>query len=195
MQGLAEKPRRLLNQTQLTGQGGVMSEPFGLIREMASSVGAIHQQISGSLQPRVAQSPHIGFPVGDPYDTSLDFSRVVLFNIVTSAPDQKNVAQVLHDFGTYARSRIATHKVLASFTGRVEAMTDQAANVVLKNDTNGEIIESRCDSEALKENGISIGDEFICEVIRANGETTARLSRLSPKSISKVQVAQFRNAF
>jgi hypothetical protein len=86
-------------------------------------------------------------------------------------------------------------KVAASFIGRVESLTADSANVLLINDQTGEHLESRCDAEMLRENGIAAGDEFRCEVVRCKGTTATRFSRLPPKTLSKERVEQIRASF
>jgi hypothetical protein len=88
-------------------------------------------------------------------------------------------------------------KVVASLLGRVVFVGDETANVLLADEASGEKLESKCDVEVLRENGIGMGDEFRCEVVRARGTTTTRLIKLAPKPVTKERVqevrAQFRN--
>jgi hypothetical protein len=86
-------------------------------------------------------------------------------------------------------------KVVASFVGRVEAEQTDSANVSLVDEATGERLESKCDLEFLRQNGIGTGDEFRCEVIRVGGTTSTQLSRLPPKAIPKERVQEVRKQF
>jgi hypothetical protein len=77
----------------------------------------------------------------------------------------------------------------------VETLNGESANVVLMNEQTGERLESRCDVEVLRENGIGNGDEFRCEVLRSKGATSTRLSRVPPRPLSKERVEQIRARF
>ena len=90
---------------------------------------------------------------------------------------------------------LAMPKVVASFMGIVESLTGDSASVLLISDQTGERLESHCDAEVLRENGIAAGDEFRCEVVRHKGTTVTRLSRLPPKILAKERVGQIRAEF
>lgn len=91
--------------------------------------------------------------------------------------------------------KVQDTKVAASFFGRVESVGEDSAAVIMKNETTGESLESRCDLEVLRENGLQQGDEFRCEVVRAKGTATTRITRLPPKEVTKEQVRQVRLEF
>jgi hypothetical protein len=86
-------------------------------------------------------------------------------------------------------------KVVASFVGRVETVNADSACVTLRDEATGESLESKCDLEFLKENGIGAGDEFRCEVIRAAGTTSTRLSKLPHKAVPKQRVHEVLTLF
>jgi hypothetical protein len=86
-------------------------------------------------------------------------------------------------------------KTVASFVGKVESLGEAVAIVTLVNEATKERLESQCDTEVLRENGIGAGDEFRCEVVRTGGETATRLMRLPPKPLSRERVAEIRASF
>ena len=97
---------------------------------------------------------------------------------------------------SFLASAVATPaKTVASFVGRVEGLVGDSANVLLINEQTRERLESRCDAEVLRENGIGAGDEFRCEVVRSKGAIATRLSRLEPKRLTKQRVQQIRDSF
>ena len=149
------------------------------------------QQISGSLQLRQITVSHAVLPCSDPYRVTVEPQASILVSIFDFGIHTGPIAENLRGFEMLPPpAPIAASKVVASFIGRVESLSGDSANVLLINDRTSERLESQCDTEVLRENGIAAGDEFRCEVVRYKGTTSTRLSRLPPKKLSKEQVAR-----
>ena len=179
---------------QLSPQSRTASD-LPAVGDVGSSFDLLRHQISGSLQQlRLAALPS-GLPSSDPYRASSEHQAPLLivefgFQHVYRLED---FTRALDGFPT---SSVATMpKTVASFVGRVESLAGDSANVFLMSEQTGERLESRCDSEVLRESGIGAGDDFRCEVIRFKGTTTTRFSRLAPKRLSKERVEQIRASF
>lgn len=86
-------------------------------------------------------------------------------------------------------------RLLASFLGKVLSIRETLAIVLLIDQSNGEQIESQCDTEVLSANGIGLGDEFECKVIRQFGATSTRLTKLPPKVAPKTRLEEVRSEF
>jgi hypothetical protein len=86
-------------------------------------------------------------------------------------------------------------QVIASFLGRLTSLSGPTAYVTMRDQQSGDEIESTCDSTLLRTNGISMGDEFRCEVLRIGGRITTRFSKLSARRISRRRVEDVRRNF
>lgn len=85
-------------------------------------------------------------------------------------------------------------KTDVTFTGRVEHVGDEMATVLLIESNSNESVESCCDLGFLKKHKLSKGDEFILEIIGANGLNVEKVTRLQPKTITAKQMHQFRKS-
>lgn len=83
-------------------------------------------------------------------------------------------------------------KILASFIGVVEAMNEKSAKVLLVNEDTKERLDSGCDPEVLRENGIGPGDQFRCEIVRVRGTTTTSLTKLPAIRLSTNRIEEIR---
>ena len=101
---------------------------------------------------------------------------------------RSNSNSVFGDFDLFctalASSFAPDRKTLASFVGRVESLHEDSASVSLLDQKTRERFEADCDAEVLRQNGISEGDEFTCEVIREGPATTVEFKRLPPKPVT-----------
>lgn len=180
------------------GRGGAL--PNNADTGMLELVGErVDQPISGSLQNlcRAGQP----FPVEDYYRASSGRGTSGYAAILTLSAGEVNlrpvveIAQGIGIVNASAYVPTATAKVMASFAGRVESMSGDAARVLLVNERTGERMESRCDAEVLHDNGIAMGDEFRFEVIRARGTTATRFSKLGPKPVPKEVLDEIRASY
>jgi hypothetical protein len=157
------------------------------------------QQISGSLQDMGFPELSRDLPLPDPYQILPETNTWLFFpagSFVTGVRHDHDFDKFAKTVESYlAQSANAVAKTLASFIGRVESFIGDQASVLLINEQTGERLESRCDTEILRDNGIGVGDEFRCEVIRSKGATITRLSRIPPKPLSKERVEQIRVGF
>lgn len=164
-------------------------------RNNSSFGGSIPAQISGSLQAMGIRERNQAVPILNPYpSTGRDKSGKPYFLLQIARFGNHPISQAVQVAPQIIASTTISH-ILASFGGRVERMTEDLAQVVLKNEATGEILESCCDVHILRDNGIHYGDEFRCEVVRSHGVVTTRLTRLPPKSISKETILAIRSDF
>jgi hypothetical protein len=91
--------------------------------------------------------------------------------------------------------KLRTSKIVASFLGRVESISEKHAIVLLVNEATGESQESQCDLEVLQENHLEPGDEFRMEVVRTGGKTMTQILPLPPKHVSREELEGFRREF
>ena len=147
-------------------------EPTGTCHELAA--------------PTIADPPYSGYTAvnrkiqygADPYRASrpVGMTRLAASQIIMAAEVEPLLSLLA---GSLAQER----KTLASFIGRVESLHEGSASVSLLDQKNKERFEADCDAEVLKQNGISEGDEFTCEVIREGPATTVEFKRLLPKPV------------
>jgi len=153
-------------------------------------------QISALLQAFPHADPLGGAPIQvDPYPsrylgrrqqhfTVLDADSEVLLRREVATPNLARVLDMPKD-----------GKIVACFLGKVESVHEDGAIVSLMNEATRERVESKCDSDVLRENGIRLGDEFRCEVVRVGGTALTKLSKLPPKTVPKEKVQELRAKF
>ena len=157
-------------------------------------------QVSESLQAFLPSDPsQLELPPTDPYSTRTFDWPQRFFHGLRAAITSRSLSHgafaaaiggFTSDFGEAEKE-----KIVATFLGKVEAVHAESAMVSLLNETTKECVESRCDLEVLQENGIGLGDEFRCEVIRSGGIASTRLRRLTPIPVPKERVRELRDKY
>lgn len=169
------------------------------IPDAGSAFDVLRQQISGSLQGMAFSHSPRTLPPSDPYKPSHGAQAFLNEGVLALCVErsQGHRMKLFEETGRYdlVETAAATEKVVAEFVGRVESLIGDSASVILINKHTGERMESRCDAEVLQESGIGVGDEFRCAVVRSRWATSARLTRLLPKTLSKEQVREIRASF
>jgi hypothetical protein len=220
-----QRPRRLASEPfRYTRPSRLFSEHSVIVQDVSSAFDVLSQQISGSLQIMgLVEVPSV-LPSLDPYQTSPegflaipsgsfvldsqhgsrveDLSRacgslaIPSGSFVVNSQHGSRVEDLSRAIEVYLTSGVTTPiKTLASFVGRVESFVGDSAHVILVNEQTGEQLESRCDTELLRDNGVAVGDDFRFEVVRSKGTTSTRLCRIPPKVVSKERVEQIRASF
>jgi hypothetical protein len=183
------------NRSQLQSLGGSGIDPYRQVgfRGNVCGYGLFARQISGSLQDTRQKFARQGVHSRSLAQLMRGSQRAVVVRSLNGVQSVSLSAgfgdsYVVAQADARPKSPEVETKVAASFVGKVESLSGATAIVVLYDEQTGEQIESQCDEEVLRENGIAESDWFRCKVIRHKGGATACFEKLATKPPSKEKV-------